>query len=1088
MLSAFTARPIVELKQRDKSKIESILAYGDRLIVGLNTGSLRIYRVNEIPEDKPKPLGDEGSTSRPSSSSTPKPVDLLRELEKFSPRAIEQLSFLKVANTLISLSNYIVSLHDLKTYELQEQLAKTKNAMTFAVTSNIVKEAATGIPEVISRLAVAVKRRLLLWDWHESELSPDVTEITLPAAIRTLCWASAAKIICGTNSGYYVVDVVTQEIADIVGPGAIGGASETGGSRFGGVGSASMGYMGLGGYTPKPLITRLQDGELLLAKDINSMFVDADGKPIEKRQIPWQQAPESVGYSYPYLLSLQPLAKGVLEVRNPETLSLLQTISLPNANALHFPPPTVSVAHGAKGFHVASDRIIWRMGTTDYDSQIDELVEGGKFDEAISIMNSLEDALLKDKEGRLREVKMLKAQSLFDQQKYRPALDLFTEVSAPPERVIKLYPPIIAGELSSIPVIEEPEVEEPSEIKENGSSPPEPVEEAAPVGSPAKGLLSNFMRQHKRAAPSDASSIMSKRSITINKESDDSDTASVRQNSKPLEEGLNDPKILKTAVRELNGFLVDTRTRLQRFLDPATGKLKAIPNGTDGTSKAALSLLDSVTSAADVQMEEKLVETAKLVDTTLFRAYMLVQPSLAGSLFRIPNFCDPGVVNEKLLENNRLTDLVDFFHGKKLHREALELLKRYGQAEEPDEAAPALHGPERTVGYLQNLNPEHIDLILEFAQWPLEADPKLGMEIFLTDTENAETLPREKVVKFLEGIDVGLATRYLEHIIHELNDMTPDFHNRLVGAYIKELEGRQDRDSEEWKELMHRALEFLKESKQYFFPKALALIPRDDAGFYEAQAIILSNMKQHKQALEIYVFKLKDPEKAEEYCNRMHLLYSDSTTSPAINGSSRPSTPQSPSRIDKDDQEPSIYHTLLSLYLTPPAGHEPQLEPALDLLSKHGSRLPALSTLGLIPGTLPVSDLESYFRGRIRAANSIVNQTRIVAGLRRAEAMRTTAALLGEENLDTGNGAPRTAPGMGGRSRHVVVSEERVCGVCHKRLGRSVVSVLPDNSVVHYACGKKAVAKGMGILTGLGGGSFRKDSSMQVKSVVGSGW
>jgi hypothetical protein len=28
MLSAFTARPIVELKQRDKSKIESILAYG----------------------------------------------------------------------------------------------------------------------------------------------------------------------------------------------------------------------------------------------------------------------------------------------------------------------------------------------------------------------------------------------------------------------------------------------------------------------------------------------------------------------------------------------------------------------------------------------------------------------------------------------------------------------------------------------------------------------------------------------------------------------------------------------------------------------------------------------------------------------------------------------------------------------------------------------------------------------------------------------------------------------------------------------------------------------------------------------------
>lgn len=31
MLSAFTARPIIELKQRDKSKIESILAYGTPL-------------------------------------------------------------------------------------------------------------------------------------------------------------------------------------------------------------------------------------------------------------------------------------------------------------------------------------------------------------------------------------------------------------------------------------------------------------------------------------------------------------------------------------------------------------------------------------------------------------------------------------------------------------------------------------------------------------------------------------------------------------------------------------------------------------------------------------------------------------------------------------------------------------------------------------------------------------------------------------------------------------------------------------------------------------------------------------------------
>jgi hypothetical protein len=37
-----------------------------------------------------------------------------------------------------------------------------------------------------------------------------------------------------------------------------------------------------------------------------------------------------------------------------------------------------------------------------------------------------------------------------------------------------------------------------------------------------------------------------------------------------------------------------------------------------------------------------------------------------------------------------------------------------------------------------------------------------------------------------------------------------------------------------------------------------------DADFYEAQAVVLSKMEQHKQALELYVFKMKDYAKAEE--------------------------------------------------------------------------------------------------------------------------------------------------------------------------------------------------------------------------------
>lgn len=801
-------------------------------MVGLNDGSLRIYRVNEIPDDRGQHNGNGSTTPSPAAAPPAQPVDLLRDLDRFSTRPIEQLARIKEAGILISLSNSYVYIHDLQSYSLQEQLIKTKNASTFAVTSNIVNDTATGVPEIISRLAVAVKRRLLFWSWHEAEMSPDVLEITLAEPIRTLTWSSATKLICGMNSGYVIVDVTTREVKDIKAPGAIGGPSGNQGGRFGAVGSASMGYMGLGSYIPKPLVTKL-NGEMLLAKDINSLFITPDGEAIEKRQIPWQYAPDMIGYSYPYTLALQAPSKGSLEVRNPETLSLLQTISLPNANQLHFPPSTVSLAHAGKSFHVASERCIWQMQATDYDSQIDELVTKGLYDEAISILNMLEDALLRNKTERLSQVEALKAKVIFDQQmekaqmlfdkrKYSKAVDIFIAIQAPPEKVIRLYPKSIAGDLS---IHEEKNGgKSSSEVEDNDvSTSGDTLVDSTPevVSSPKPAAVNNLLKAHLKPA-SDASM----RSF-LKFENSDTDTASIK--AQPAEEGPLEGKDLVYAARELSSFLVDTRTRLKKYLDAETGQL--LPqrsNGQNGSSDPSVeSLLSAPKSDTDKDREKELKETAKLVDTTLFRSYMLSQPQLAGALFRLPNFCDPDVVNEKLYENGRFNDLVDFFHGKKLHRPALELLKKFGTGEQESEDAPTLKGPQRTIGYLQNLPPDMIDLILEFAEWPLRANPELGMEIFLADTENAETLPRDRVATFLEKLDVDLAVKYLWHVINELNDMTPEFHNRLVGLFLQELKGREDRDTESWGQVMQKLIAFLHSSKQYSFSRAFGLIPKD---------------------------------------------------------------------------------------------------------------------------------------------------------------------------------------------------------------------------------------------------------------------
>ena len=930
-MSAFSARGVVELKQRDKSKIESILLHGDQLLVGLSTGSLRIYRVN-----------DDGTS------------DLLREHEKFSKYKIDQLAVFKEANVLVSLSNAICSLHDLNSYDLQEQLVKTKGATLFAVTSNIVSD--DNVPVLVSKLAVAVKRRLLLWTWHDGEVSADVIEIPLASSIKSLTWSTGTKIVAGLTNHYVLVDVESKEIKPIVGPGSIGGE----GGQESKLGSGTMSYIGMGSMIPVPLATGLGENEMLLARDINTHFIDRDGEPIGRRQIPWRASPEAIGYSYPYLLAL---VDSKLEIRNPQTLTVLQSIDLSGVNKIQVPNPTISLAHLAKGFLVASDRAIWRMSGLGYNEQIKGLVEDGNFDEAVSLLGMIEETLVEDKAGQLRQIKMMKAQRLFDEKRYRDSLDLFVEVTSPPNRVIQLYPEVISGELA-------------------GSRPPSPV------------------KSHKKTASTASAKSQVK----------DTDQHSINGGAN-AQDPLTD-KELKNAVRELQGFLADIRRRLQRFFN-TDQSVKDLSDLTLEDRELLLNLLDikSLEHASD-----QITDLARLVDTTLFRAHMYATPSLAGSLFRISNFCDPEVVMTKLEESGRQPEMIDFLFGKRLHRQALERLQRLGKAEDADES---LRGPTRTIAYLQNLPPEMIYLILEFAKWPLEADPDLAMQIFLADTENAESLPRNQVLNFLESIDTTLALQYLEHVISELNDSSPELHQKLLLLYLAALkEHSTARDTD----ILDKFLQSLRESTQYSPNKILELLPNDDDRFDEARAILYRRLGRHKEALQIYVYKLHDHLKAEEYCNQVYMTQSDLKLPATRRMSTHPV-----------DEAPSIYQVLLNLYLYPPKGEKPMLVPAIEIMTRHGARLPASSTLDMIPEDLLVKELEFYFRGRIRNANTVMKETTVVAGLRKVDAIHLSAALeLGED------------VSSGGRARKFLVDEDRVCGICHKRLGNSVISCFPE--------------------------------------------
>lgn len=1052
MLSAFQAQSIYELKPRDKAKIESLLTYGDRILVGLSTGALRIYRVNEDLQAEAAPENGDPAPASPSKKT--KAIELLREEEKFSRKRIQQLAIIKEVNLLVSLSDDYVSLHDLQSCQLTERLDTSKGATCFTVTSNVIKDADTKVPTLVSRMAVGVKRKVLCWTWQDMEQLPDVVEVNMEATIKSLTWISTTRMVVGMDPGFSIVNIETQEVTAINKSAARtssdSGSAEAPTLRFGAVSSTGMGYMGMGSWVPKPMATGLSDSEILLAKDVNTLFADDDGKPSEKRQVPWSFAPEAIGYSYPYLLALQSPERGSLQIRNPDTLSLLQTIAVPGAILLHVPPPNISLAHAGKRFLVASDRVIWRMNALSYDEQLSELVTAHRFDEAISLLTLLEDTLIDGKDEKIRETKIQKAISLFAQRKYRPSLDLFTEAEAPPERVVQLYPKEISGDLAAV---EDDTSHGPRATDDSESRVIDAVK--LPPATPSKSSLGRIAGGHARK-DSDGESVRSSTRTDLGTGSAHKRTPSkkVANEQSPLEEALTGDD-LQQAVRALPSFLTQARITIQKYLD-TDGTLKEDPPAMDketGLPHFAHLLPQSVFESKDnvVDWQGQLLGVARLVYTTLFRAYMMVSPSLAGPLFRIDNFCDPDVVQASLYENHRYNDLIDFLRGKKLHRQALELLVKFGQGEIEGEVPDGMSGPERTATYLKQLPPEQIDLILEYAAYPIREEPSIGMDIFLADTDNAERLPKEQIVEFLANIDHNLEIRYLEHIINELRSDIPDFHQKLVDRYLELLKSSET-DSTERSSTKSKMEAFLRKSQHYNKAAMRRQLPTDEPIFFESRAIVLSALGLHEDALKVYVFQLMDYSKAEAYCGKIYEAEETATAKGLINGNlptEKPSLHRAVTQVSKD--KPNIFATLLGLYLRPPPGEEKRWPQALDLLSRHGSRLPASSTLESMPADLAVKELQDYFKGRLRHATSLGRQEKIIRSL---EGVRLAHA---DHVLLFGNDSEVESGKLGGRNRRVRIADDDHCRVCHRRFGASAVRVMPDGEVVHYGCvGRRA--------------------------------
>uniref|UniRef100_A0A8C5RF85 Vam6/Vps39-like protein n=1 Tax=Laticauda laticaudata TaxID=8630 RepID=A0A8C5RF85_LATLA len=359
--------------------------------------------------------------------------------------------------------------------------------------------------------------------------------------------------------------------------------------------------------------------------------------------------------------------------------------------------------------------------------------------------------------------------------------------------------------------------------------------------------------------------------------------------------------------------------------------------------------------------------------------------------------------------------------------EALQVL-----VDQSKKANSPLKGHERTVQYLQHLGTENLNLIFSYSAWVLRDFPEDGLKIFTEDLPEIEALPRKRILNFLLENFKNLTIPYLEHVIDIWNESGSEFHNCLIQLYCEKVQGLMKEyltsfppvpageEEGELGEYRKKLISFLESSSYYNAEQLISDFPFD--GLLEERALLLGRMGNHEQALFIYVHILKDTKIAENYCHKHYDRNKDGS---------------------KD-----VYLSLLRMYLSPPSVHclgpikmellEPQanLQAALQVLELHHSKLDTTKAINLLPANTQISEIRIFLEKVLEENAQKKRFNQILKKLLHAEFLRVQEERILHQQVKC------------------IITEEKVCGVCKKKIGNSAFARFPNAVVVHYFCSK----------------------------------
>lgn len=646
----------------------------------------------------------------------------------------------------------------------------------------------------------------------------------LPGAVHLL-YSPQASVILNIRGGAPGQRLATTDLPATGYPSTRAGTAVTAPAPEAGGFSALTGFGGLLKAAVIPVGTRTVGGEVLLVREgecrqgsLNTpaltftdlgVFFSSEGNFTRTESLQWPAAPEAMAFANPYIYSVVPGTTSTppmptVQVHLAPTLARHQTMSFPAPSAGGLTVSALSVSGGGKNSRVlvvstptdrtlaAEGSTIWELVGSDVGEQVDELVRQGRVTDAIGLVEAVGDAELAPAQ-RLPHLRVLHALTQFARGDYKAALEAFVVHNVHPAKVVALYPPETISGTLAVP-------------RDQWMTLFGAVE-----GARLEPLLSEDSGPKTLSPPLVVPTLARKKSTETIVSSLSSGAAPAPTGSPPPEQPTSpllaqapDAPFPRAAIDELIYYLSDRRQKIAG----------AIPNVTL-PSEAGLPALSSL-PAADVHAlfngpitelnPEQLLRTAQVVYTSLLKVYLIVRPSLVGSLCRIENWCDVTEVEPLLREKHRFDDLRDLYMQKQMHDKALNMLTE--QAKQEDD--PLDRYPP-TIRYLQKLGPAHLQLIFSSSNWIFKEDPQRALQIFTADEPEVDALPRADVVSFLEKEHPDSAVAYLEHVI-DLGEDGPDFHDKLAELYLARVRSKKDIEKDA---ALTQLLKFLNTSTQF---------------------------------------------------------------------------------------------------------------------------------------------------------------------------------------------------------------------------------------------------------------------------------